>query len=142
MPGRVEIEQNDRTKLININGPPYGSRTRLFRLKIGENLNSSRMLGSFGVQNRPKCFQGVATALPNGFRHKAKERALPHEPAAQTMALRKPRVLARLAVLWTSKPVPQNGRRFGALCHGPVASLEVGGFDAQLAPLTERAPFF
>jgi hypothetical protein len=52
------------------------------------------------------------------------------------------RVHHRLAVLWTSRVVPQNGRRFGALCHGPVASLAVGGFDAQLAPLTEWAPLF
>ena len=31
---RVEIEQKGRTKSFKINGAPYGSRTRLFRLKI------------------------------------------------------------------------------------------------------------
>jgi hypothetical protein len=41
----------ENTGPFNSNGAPYGSRTRLFRLKIEQNLKSIRTLGKRAASN-------------------------------------------------------------------------------------------
>jgi hypothetical protein len=63
------MNRRQEKKFSNFIGGPYGSRTRLFRLKIGRFANGPNVLGSRCAENRGQTHQRLMRRVRNDPGH-------------------------------------------------------------------------